>query len=64
MDYHGLSWTIMNYHGLSWTINDNNGLLMTIMDYHGLSWTIYQLGYLRMDGLTNGHWYLLSRYCD
>ena len=52
IDYHGLSWTIMDYLGLSliiidsglwWTMVDYHGLC-TIMDYHGLMGLIMDYG--------------------
>ena len=39
-------------------------LAWTVIGYHGLILTTWVLTYLLTDGLTNGHWYLLSRYCD
>ena len=48
--YHGLSWTrtIMDYHGLSWTIMDYHGLYglsWTIMDYHLLLQAGHKIGF-------------------
>jgi len=41
MDYHRLSWTIMDCLEKSLTVMDCNGLLSwIIIDCHGLSWTI------------------------
>ena len=48
MDYR-LSWTIMDYHGLSWIIVDDNGL-WTMLDYHGLARIMdYRLSWTVMD---------------
>ena len=43
MEYHGLSWIIMDYPGLSLIIVDYHRLSWMIMDYHG-----YIMGYQRL----------------
>jgi len=53
-----LAWT--GWHGLA----GMDWLAWTVIGYHGLILTTWVLTYLLTDGLTNGHWYLLSCYCD
>ena len=76
MDYHGLSWTVLDCLGLSWTVLDCLGLSGTVIDCHGLSWTTKGTYFylLFMDrqtlvplnkvAITTEHGYPLSCYCD
>ena len=40
MDYHRLSWTIINYHGTGIYCSSFHTIYLLKMVYHGLSWTI------------------------
>ena len=43
MDYHGLSWTVIDCYGLtSWIVMDCHGLSWIVMDYPRLELALYR----------------------